>query len=331
MNRLVERFRDGRIQASEFVELRHWLESDPDVAVGMWFKRLGKFTLAGEGEFAKTVLEPGMAVKGMEVTLRGVCRAVIATRITGRRFPHRARFFIMVRSYDGPTPAQSQGGGLDSDGRDRGGGMRGDGGVGCLDGEDVSVAGWDRGGGGTRGACEVACGDDRIPVSGVRDRVHDFGVGRLAEPAYAHHQIRQVPGVWAAGVDGSAGESQAGFAMRDALETERRKGMKQRSKQAKVVLAALGVACGTELLMLVLLHRISMSLTRGSPWLEVTQLPGARIADLLIGSLVMTIWHGMVLIFVIQSLLYASVLLAAMPVGGLAVDWVRGWRERSQD
>ncbi len=119
--------------------------------------------------------------------------------------------------------------------------------------------------------------------------------------------------------------------MRDARETERRKGMKQRSKQAKVVLAALGVACGTELLMLVLLHRISMSLTRGSPWLEVTQLPGARIADLLIGSLVMTIWHGMVLIFVIQSLLYASVLLAAMQVGGLAMDWVRGWRERSQD
>ena len=86
-----------------------------------------------------------------------------------------------------------------------------------------------------------------------------------------------------------------------------------------------------ELALLGLLYRSSMSLTGGSPWLEVTQLPGARIADLLIGSLVMTIWHGMVLIFLIQSLLYASVLLAAMQVWGLAVGWARGRWGRSQD
>jgi hypothetical protein len=96
-------------------------------------------------------------------------------------------------------------------------------------------------------------------------------------------------------------------------------------------LAAIGAACGIELVLMGLLSRISMSLTGWSPWLEVTQLPGARIADLLIGSVVMTMWHGMVLVFLIQSLLYASVLLAAMQVWGLAADWARGWRTRSRD
>jgi len=43
------------------------LESDPYVPVGPWFKRFNKFTLAGEGEFPKTFLTPGMAPTGEEV------------------------------------------------------------------------------------------------------------------------------------------------------------------------------------------------------------------------------------------------------------------------
>ncbi len=67
MSHLIDRFRKGRIQAGDFVELKHWLESDPDVPQGMWFKRFRKFTLAGEDDLVKTFLEPGMAVKGTEV------------------------------------------------------------------------------------------------------------------------------------------------------------------------------------------------------------------------------------------------------------------------
>jgi hypothetical protein len=67
MNHLIDRFRKGRIAASDFVELKHWLESDPDVPEGLWFKRFRRFILAGEGELAKTFLEPGMAPKGVEV------------------------------------------------------------------------------------------------------------------------------------------------------------------------------------------------------------------------------------------------------------------------
>jgi len=49
------------------VELKHWLESDPIVPTGKWFKRFSNFTLAGNGEMPSTFLTPGMAVEGEEV------------------------------------------------------------------------------------------------------------------------------------------------------------------------------------------------------------------------------------------------------------------------
>jgi hypothetical protein len=63
----VERFRDGRISSSDFLELKHWLESDPDVPGGKWFKRFKSGVLAGNGERPSTFLPPGMAVEGEEV------------------------------------------------------------------------------------------------------------------------------------------------------------------------------------------------------------------------------------------------------------------------
>ena len=67
MKHLLERFRDGRIAAGDFIELKHWLESDADVPEGMWFKRFPNFTLAGEGEMPKTFLTPRMIPNGTEV------------------------------------------------------------------------------------------------------------------------------------------------------------------------------------------------------------------------------------------------------------------------
>ena len=67
LDHLFKRFREGRILLDDFTELKHWLESDPDVPSGMWYKRFGKFTLAGEGELPKTFLTPGMAPKRQEV------------------------------------------------------------------------------------------------------------------------------------------------------------------------------------------------------------------------------------------------------------------------
>ena len=67
LDHLTRRFREGRITAGEFVELKHWLESDPDVPRGKWYKRFTNFILAGNGEMPSTFLTPGMAVEGEEV------------------------------------------------------------------------------------------------------------------------------------------------------------------------------------------------------------------------------------------------------------------------
>jgi len=67
LDHLLKRFLEGRIPIKAFKELKHWLESEPDVPDGMWFKRFSDFTLAGEGEFPKTFLTPEMAPKGREV------------------------------------------------------------------------------------------------------------------------------------------------------------------------------------------------------------------------------------------------------------------------
>ena len=67
LDHMVARFREGRVSVEDITELKHWLESDPDVPSGMWFKRFRKFTLAGEGEFPKTFLTAAMAPKGQEI------------------------------------------------------------------------------------------------------------------------------------------------------------------------------------------------------------------------------------------------------------------------
>ena len=67
LDHLLDGYRKGRISIDDFTELKHWLESAPEVPPGMWFKRFKMFTLAGEGELPKTFLTPGMVPKGQEV------------------------------------------------------------------------------------------------------------------------------------------------------------------------------------------------------------------------------------------------------------------------
>lgn len=71
LDHLVARYRDGRIDGRitvrDFKELKHWLESGPDVPLGKWFKRFPKFILAGEGELPKTFLTSDMSPSGEEV------------------------------------------------------------------------------------------------------------------------------------------------------------------------------------------------------------------------------------------------------------------------
>ena len=67
LNHLLKRYREGRIQDADLLELKHWMESDPNVPPGKWYKRFKGGTLAGRGELPLTFLSTGMAVEGEEV------------------------------------------------------------------------------------------------------------------------------------------------------------------------------------------------------------------------------------------------------------------------
>jgi hypothetical protein len=47
--------------------LAKWLDSEPEVPGGQWYKRLSGMTVCGEGEWIKTFLLPGQAAKGQRV------------------------------------------------------------------------------------------------------------------------------------------------------------------------------------------------------------------------------------------------------------------------
>jgi len=67
LDHLIQRYRDGRITAADFLELKHWIDSDPIVPEGLWYKRFRHFTLVGRGEMPSTFLTAAMAAKGQEV------------------------------------------------------------------------------------------------------------------------------------------------------------------------------------------------------------------------------------------------------------------------
>jgi hypothetical protein len=64
---LIERMRDRRVTLEDLNRLRLWIESDPEVPEGMWYKDFGSFKLCGEGRFPKTFLLPGQSAKGIKV------------------------------------------------------------------------------------------------------------------------------------------------------------------------------------------------------------------------------------------------------------------------
>src|SRR5437867_33777 len=79
MNHLIKRYREDRISSADFLELKHWMESDPDVPNGKWYKRFKTGTLAGKGEMLLTFLSSGMAVDGKRSPVTGAGSATQST------------------------------------------------------------------------------------------------------------------------------------------------------------------------------------------------------------------------------------------------------------
>ena len=65
---LLDRIHSRRIPATQLELLAKWLDAQPDVPEGQWYKRLSGMTVCGDGGLIKTFLLPGQHPKGERVS-----------------------------------------------------------------------------------------------------------------------------------------------------------------------------------------------------------------------------------------------------------------------
>jgi hypothetical protein len=63
---LLDRIQERRIDARQLELLAEWLDGEPEVPTGPWFKRFPGMTVCGE-DLVKTFLRPGQRPKGTRV------------------------------------------------------------------------------------------------------------------------------------------------------------------------------------------------------------------------------------------------------------------------
>jgi hypothetical protein len=61
---LIQRMHGRSISLDDLNQLRLWVESNPEVPDGQWYKDFGSFKLCGEGEYPKTFLLRGQTAEG---------------------------------------------------------------------------------------------------------------------------------------------------------------------------------------------------------------------------------------------------------------------------
>jgi hypothetical protein len=67
LNHLLDRIARRNVGADQLGLLAEWLDTEPEVPEGMWYKRFPGMTACGEGELVKTFLTPGQVAEGIEV------------------------------------------------------------------------------------------------------------------------------------------------------------------------------------------------------------------------------------------------------------------------
>ena len=67
LNRLLNRIQKRNIAADQLGLLAEWLDTQPDVPGGKWYKAFPGMTACGKGELVKTLLAPGQVAEGEEV------------------------------------------------------------------------------------------------------------------------------------------------------------------------------------------------------------------------------------------------------------------------
>ena len=66
-NHLLVGVQKGRIRVDGVQQLQTWMDSNPTVGQGGWFKRFGDFTVCGRGPLVLTFLRPDQTAVGEEV------------------------------------------------------------------------------------------------------------------------------------------------------------------------------------------------------------------------------------------------------------------------
>ena len=64
---LLDRIQSRKIPPDQLVLLARWLDTEPQVPEGEWYKRFPEMTVCGEGELIKTFLLPGQHPKGKRI------------------------------------------------------------------------------------------------------------------------------------------------------------------------------------------------------------------------------------------------------------------------
>lgn len=67
LQHLLDRIRERRITPDQLGLLADWLDTQPEVTDGKWFKKFPGMTVCGEGELVKTFLLPGQLPEGTQI------------------------------------------------------------------------------------------------------------------------------------------------------------------------------------------------------------------------------------------------------------------------
>jgi hypothetical protein len=67
LDHLLDRIKSRHISSDQLGAFADWLDTEPKVPEGKWFKRFAGMTVCGEGELVKTFLDPGQVPTGTEI------------------------------------------------------------------------------------------------------------------------------------------------------------------------------------------------------------------------------------------------------------------------
>src|SRR5262245_31815646 len=68
LNHLLDRIKERRISADQLGTFADWLDGEPDVPEGKWFKQFTGMIVCGDGQLVKTFLTTGQPARGQKLS-----------------------------------------------------------------------------------------------------------------------------------------------------------------------------------------------------------------------------------------------------------------------